>query len=1360
MFVNRDLMEKIAIIGMAGRFPGANTIDGFWQNLCKGKDSITWFTDEELRSSGVPDEVVRNPAYVKAAPVLSDIDRFDASFFQISPYEASLMDPHQRLFLECAWEALEDAGCDPNQYSRAIGLFAGQGSNFASYAHAYNSVFAEFLGQNGSIAHLANDKDYLSTRTSFKLNLRGPSVTVQTACSSSLVATHLACQSILAGDCDVALAGGVSVRVPHRVGHLFEEGNVRSANGQCRVFDADATGTMFGSGAGVVVLKRCRDAIADGDRIYAIIRGSAINNDGSDKFSYTASSVPQQARVIADALSAAGVSPESINYVEAHGTATVVGDPLEIQALHRVFVPRTRPGSCVVGSVKANVGHLEAAAGVTGLIKLALMLYHGMQPPSINYSKLNPRIKIKDSPFRIQTDLTDWVGTETPRRGCVNSLGIGGTNAHVVMEEVTQPARVTDLADAPTNQFLLLSAKCHAALRESGERYGAWFEQHPRASLGDVCYTAAAGRSHFEHRAAVLGRSAEEMREGLAALAKGMAHGSVVSGTLDRASERPKLAWLFTGQGSQYPHMAKTLYVGQPVFRAVLDECATLWSQTPLAGTQGLLDILLAENDEAAARVHQTEYTQPCLFALEVGLARLYQSWGMQPDVVVGHSVGQYAAACVAGIFSLSQGFTLIAERGRLMGALPAGGQMAAVFVPAGQVDQAVSAHSRVSVAAYNGNHTVISGPEDAVREVLQRFDRENIRTHVLATSHAFHSALLDPALDAFEAAANQVEYQPAEIPLICNLDGQPLPTGVLNGAYWRRHARQPVQFSQSIATLAEMGCEVLLELGPHPILTPMAAACWNGPTPFVGIPTLQRQSPADESISRSIAQLHVRGVPIDFDAFYQHENPRKISLPTYPFQRKKYWVDPNHTDIDRFKAVDRPPASKRNQSLYRIEWETSDQQYHVSSAEGSWLVLCDRNGVGERLCKNLRESGHPTDSLNPDEDLDAGLERVKGRHKDIAGIVCLWALDFDFDDSREAFDASRLQRFVLLIKLLRQKEFVAPVYFLTKQAQAEDTRAAVNPIQSAVWALAKAIAVEHPQMFGRLIDLPRDVDHRIETLLANELASSNRESEVLLRDKRHVARLRAVAPTSESVPNLPPGGTYLITGGLGTLGLKTARWLAEQGAQHIVLASRRSLDFDTQRIVEEIQSSLPCAIHMKSVDVAEYSQVQSLIAEIQSDLSLLRGVIHSAGTVKDALIENQTDSHFRDVFDGKARGAWNLHLLTRNISLDFFVVYSSAISVFGNVGQTNYAAANGFLDGLVSHRRFSGLTSHGINWGPWAGVGMAAQGRLRDYWSQLGIVPISDTLGRPVRVANEIRDLVGYRFRDLKLDKNSLVSN
>ncbi len=891
-------MDSIAIIGMSGRFPGAGNVEAFWNNLAAGVESISRFTDAELEMRPPADA---GEAFVNARGVVENADLFDAGFFNFNTREAELLDPQHRVFLECSWEALESAGYDPERYPGLIGVWAGSGIN--SYL-LYNigtghDFFAQLVGgyqQGESAAQFSNDRDFLATRVSYKLNLKGPSLTVQTACSTSLVAIAQACQGLWSYQTDMALAGGVSISFPQRRGYVYQEGAIASADGHTRTFDAAAQGTVFSSGAGVVLLKRLEDAQADGDPIVAVIRGAAINNDGAGKMSFTAPSVDGQAEVIQMAQALAGVAPESISYVEAHGTGTPLGDPIEVAALTQAFRAGGATGKqfCALGSLKTNVGHMDIASGVAALIKTALALRHRQVPPSLHFQQGNPHIDFAGSPFYVNTRLLAWPdGSEgEPRRAGVSSFGVGGTNAHLVLEEAPAAEPASERGDRE-QQLFVISARSENALDAATANLARHLRETPNLHAADVSHTLQVGRRAFGCRRVVVGKDLGEVAEALE-----RRDAKRVCSQLS-ARRAPSVAFLFPGQGAQAVGMGATLYRTETFFRSEIDRCAEVLR--PLLEGVDLRTILYpADGDRERAKtlLDQTRFTQPALFVFGYALAKLWMSWGVTPCAMLGHSVGEYVAATLAGVFSLEDALRLVAERARLVQAQP-GGVMLAVRLPESGIDALLAeAGAGLSVAAINApSLCVVSGPDEAAAAFEKLLEGKQIASRRLNTSHAFHSAMMDPVVEPFSALVRSVALSAPQIPFVSNVTGQWITDAqATDPAYWARHLREGVRFADGVGELlrAHPG-SILLEVGPGQTLAPLArqhpaAGAGSG---VVVISTLSDGRDEDEAALTALGRLWLEGVAVDWTSFRAAERPRRVALPTYPFERKRYWIEP-----------------------------------------------------------------------------------------------------------------------------------------------------------------------------------------------------------------------------------------------------------------------------------------------------------------------------------------------------------------------------------------------------------------------------------------------------------------------------------
>ncbi|MEM7129589.1 MAG: SDR family oxidoreductase [Chloroflexota bacterium] len=977
----QEIIEPIAIIGMSGRFPGADNTEAFWQNICNGVESLDFYTEEEVIASGVDPELAQHPNYVKARMRPIEHEQFDAFLFGFSPTEAAVMDPQQRLFIECAWEALERAGYGaPAFRPNRTGVFAGAGPNrYLLHNLAPNMDMAEFA--DGFQILITNEKDHLATRTSYLLDLRGPSLSVNTACSTSLVTVHMACQSLLNYQCDLALAGGVSIEVQPEIGYLYEEGMIASPDGHCRTFDAKGQGTIGGSGVGVVALKRLEDALADGDSIHAVIRGSAINNDGALKVGYTAPSVEGQANAIVEAIAMAEVDAQSIGYVEAHGTATTLGDPIEIEALTQAFrkLGSEENEHCAIGSVKTNVGHLDSAAGVAGIIKATKALEHKKLPPSLHYTAPNPAIDFANSPFRVNAELTDWEANGTPRRAGVSSFGIGGTNAHAVLEEAPE---MGDSGPSRDWQLLLLSAKTDDALEAATFDLATHLQEQPHLNLADVAFTLQVGRKgHEARRMVVCGPDSD-------------AAGSLLGGEPQRlfgagdVEDEQDVVFMFPGQGSQYVNMGLDLYQSEAVFRNQVDQCAEALEPHLGLDIRTLLYPGQEKGDdqddlhEISQQLNQTQNAQPALFTIEYALAQLWLSWGVTPRAMLGHSIGEYVAACLAGVLSLSDALKLVAKRGALMQAQQPGSMLT---VPLSEEKVLPLLDDELSLAAINGpSLCVISGPTKRIERLETELKSQGLDVRLLHTSHAFHSSMMEPALAPFAQALSEVELSPPQIPVASNLSGQWLTDDQATSAdYWCNHLRGTVRFSDNLALCKQHGYQTLLEVGPGQslsMLTRRQLTPGQSTTPDRqnAIPSLRRpqdERSDEETAITALGKLWLAGVAIDWTKFYSEEERHRVCLPTYPFQRQRFWIDPPSADELNRLSVETSrgmlskksdisewfyvPSWQRSLLLSETALETMSEAERDSETAQHWLLFVDQHGIGQALAERLRQAGH-----------------------------------------------------------------------------------------------------------------------------------------------------------------------------------------------------------------------------------------------------------------------------------------------------------------------------------------------------------------------------------------------------------------
>jgi amino acid adenylation domain-containing protein/non-ribosomal peptide synthase protein (TIGR01720 family) len=1342
--------EAVAIVGMAGRFPGAPSLEEFWRNLREGVESITFFTDAELEAAGVPPAVLGDRSYVKARGVLEGVELFDAGFFGYNPREAEVIDPQQRVFLETAWEALERAGYDAEKYPGAIGVYAGVGLNTYLSPLAPRPEVLASVGGFGAV--MGSDKDFLPTRVSYKLNLKGPSVAVQTACSTSLVAVHLACRSLLDHECDMALAGGVAIAPPQKTVYRYLEEGILSPDGHCRAFDALARGTVPGAGVGIVVLKRLEDARRDGDAIEAVIKGSAINNDGSNKVGYTAPGVEGQAEVIALAQARAGVEPETIGYVEAHGTGTALGDPIEVEALGHVFGAAAKRGFCAIGSVKTNVGHLDAAAGVAGLIKTALSLKHREIPPSLHFEEPNPKIDFARSPFYVNRHLRPWEANGAPRRAGVSSFGIGGTNAHVVVEEA--PAPGTTGPSRPW-QLLVWSARNAPALEEATTRLAEHLEANPSLELADVSYTLQLGRREFAQRRAAVCRDAEDARRVLA----GGDPRRVLQGVASPRAEG--VVFLFPGQGAQHPRMCEELYREERVFRGEVDRCAELLREElgldlrevlyPLAGTEG-----------AAARLGETWLTQPALFVVEWALAQLWLDWGVKASGMLGHSIGEYVAACLSGVMSLEDALRLVAARGRLMRALP-GGAMTAVELSEPELEGLRG--PEVALAAVNGPaQCVVSGPVTAVEELERRLSSRGLEYRRLATSHAFHSGMMDPVLEPFLERLSRVELKPPRIPYVSNLTGRWIRRDeATDPRYWVRHLRETVRFSDGLGELLAEPRQALLEVGPGQTLSGLVRRqprC--GPDRIVLSSSRHARGDRsdEEALLTALGGLWLAGVDVDWAAHRAGERRRRVPLPTYPFQRQRYWLGRDGAAL----AATTVPAVRKDSGdwFYLPSWKRSRPLAEMQLPDrprGSWLVFADDCGLGARLARRLADRGQDVVTVQAGEGyLRADADRYQidpaapDHYESLVGDLCgqgraprqvlhLWGVTpRDRTASLERSQDLGFYSLVFLAQSLGNNGVdQLGMAVVTSQMQEVSGEGPPHPEKATVLGPCKVIPCEYRGITCRSIDVLVPAsgswsEAEAQRLLA-ECALTTAEPVVALRGiDRWVQTFEPVRLEQEGDPpsRLRRGGVYLVTGGLGGIGLELAEYLARSVQARLVLVGRSGLpprpEWDawlardseadaTTRRLRKVRSleSLGAEVVIERADVCQRTEMEEVLRRAEERFGRVHGVVHAAGIVPGGVIQLKTRETAEAVMAAKVKGTLVLCELLRERQPDFLVLCSSLASVLGQPGQVDYAAANAFLDAVARRNTAGGGPfTVSINWDTWSEVGMSVDTTVR----------------------------------------------
>ncbi|WP_225409748.1 non-ribosomal peptide synthetase/type I polyketide synthase [Stigmatella hybrida] len=1352
--------EGVAIIAMAGRFPQAATLERFWDNLRQGVEARSEFTDAEMLADGADPSRISQPGYVRSGFVLDEVERFDAGFFDLSPRDTEILDPQHRVFLECCWEALERAGYVSKTYRGLISLFAGAGASSYLYANLMSRPDV-VQGMGTFQVGISNDKDFLPPRVSHKLALRGASIAVQTACSSSLVAVHLACQSLLTGESDIALAGGVSIALPQRTGYAYQEGGVLSPDGHCRTFDAQAAGMVRGSGAGVVVLKRLADAIADGDPILAVIRGSAVNNDGEARLGYTAPSVEGQAAVISEALGMADVPPETVTYVEAHGTATPLGDPIEVTALTKAFRARNKGNAamrCALGSVKTNIGHLDAAAGIAGVIKTVLALQHRELPPTLHFERPNPKLDLTSGPFFVNDTLRPWETGGMPRRAGVSSFGIGGTNAHLVLEEA--PPREETKPDHRPWQLLTLSARSAPALEAATANLQAWLQEHPMAELGQVAHTLQVGRQRFEHRRVLVCRDADDARGVLEARSPQR----LLSATQESTS-RP-VVFLFPGQGAQYVGMGRELYESQPAFRKQVDDCCT--RLRPTLGFD-LREVLFppADADLAAAeaRLVQTSVTQPALFVISYALAKLWMSLGVSPQAMIGHSVGEYVAACLSGVMTLEDALALVAVRGQLMQTLPSGA-MVSVALPEAELRPLLG--PALSLAAVNGpSLCVASGPTElveALEAVLAQRKAEYRRLH---TSHAFHSAMMDPILDAFSTKVRGIRLSRPRKPYVSNLTGQWISEKeATDPGYWVEHLRQCVRFSDGVKRLLEDEANVFLEVGPG---TSLGALVRQTAQPQGRRTTLSSLRHPRESVAgrarflETVGQLWLAGAPLELSGLHPAGHRRRLPLPTYPFQRERYWIDPRPGAGPSLARTAAPSGLARKQGSLADWFYVPGWKRAVPPAPGAatarWLVLLDGQ-LGPALAKRLEATGADVVKVSHGDAYGRQGPRqftvAEGQPEGYARLlseldaegwapqkaVYLGSVTTASKDEAEAVDRA-VRGFHGLLHLANAlnargaKESIE-LAVITGGVQDVTGEEPLCPANALFLGLSKVLPQElSPALRVRTIDVsPAEAGgERLARQLAEELQAQSDEPVIAYRSGRRWAETyeRARSPEPKT-GRLREQGVYLITGGLGRIGLALAEELATSFQARLVLVGRSPFpareewdrwlaahdtsDSTSQRIRRLLEFERRGAqVWVARADVSRQEELTAVVAGAEKRFGALHGVIHSAGSLGESAhvpVLEPNDPRHGEQFAAKVRGVLALEAVLRGRSLDFVLLQSSLAAVLGGVGFAAYAAANLFMDAFAARQgRDSETPWLSVNWDGWSEAEEAHDGVL-----------------------------------------------
>ncbi|NUT32223.1 MAG: SDR family oxidoreductase [Hamadaea sp.] len=1310
--ISRQPGQPVAIIGMAGRFPGATSVEEFRRNLLSGVESISFFDEDELRANGATEAQLADPAYVRAAPVLGDVDKFDAELFGLSAREAQLLDPQFRVFLEVCHAALENGGVVPGQTEDRVGVYAGSKDN----AYLADNVFengAVMRGTGSLMAMINNHTDYLATSVAFRLGLTGPAISMVTACSTSLVAIHTAVQALRAGECEVALAGGVEIGLPEVAGYRYAEGGIYSPDGRIRPFDAHARGTVFGNGVGVVLLKPLAAALADRNPIHAVIRGSAVNNDGNDKNGFFAPSKHGQAAVVRSALNDANVDPATIGYVEAHGTGTLVGDPIEVGALSTAYRERTdRTGYCAIASVKANIGHLGAAAGVAGMINAVCSVRDGLLAPVTNFDEPNPRIDFGRSPFYINREVAAWESNGTPRRAAISSFGIGGTNANVIIEQAPQRPAARP-ARRPV-QLVALSAQADAAL----DSLTTSLAEHLDAGatgLADACYTLTVGRKPLALRRYAVVPDGSTVGERL---------------TADLPTFHPKAGrtatFLFPGQGAQYPAMAAELYHTEPVFRSELNACAAVVRES-----HGL-DLLHLIFHADAETQNQTCHTQPILFAVEYALAKTLQGMGVTPTAMAGHSVGEYVAAALAGVFSRDDAMRLVAERGALMQTVDSGAMLAVTLseeLLTPMLDESLD------IAAVNAPGVcVVAGTHDDIARFEEELTLQGVGSRPLHTSHAFHSKMMDGILDRFAEAVRRTALNPPAVPFVSNSTGTWIADDeATDPMYWVRHLRGRVRFSETLRLLTSDGDRAFLEVGPGRTLTGYVT---GHDRTAIAVPTMrhpkQQQSDA-ETLMNALGRVWAEGVAIDWPRFWGDEQRDLVPLPAYPYQRQRYWIDPDPEDEAGVSGV--AAGLPMQVGAYTAPVWLESVPPAAGPASGVWITLArPGDAVLPRLAELAGAAGAKVIVAATEAEMIAAISARDVREQEKVTLVhglCLGARPAGTTEAEHA-GAWLRDGFHSGLTILQEAARQLPgtpveIVFVSSQMQDVTGDGLIEPAKAALLGLVKLAPKELESISCRSIDFGADLAvERVAGQLLADISSGCADQQIAYRGRKRWTWAYASTPLKapEGVPAmLRRGGVYLLTGGLGGLGLVLARQLAASVRAKLVLLSRTGLpDRESWAEILSATPDSPQARRIRSIreieaaggqvmtpaaDVTDAAAMRAVNEAVQAEFGAVDGVFHLAAVAGGGMLETRSHEDAAAVLAPKVQGTY---LLEEIFAPRLMVLYSSIAVLSADFGLGDYVGANSVLDAFAQSRWARGQHTVSVNWPPFAEVGMASE--------------------------------------------------
>jgi acyl transferase domain-containing protein/acyl carrier protein len=1300
---------EVAIIGISIRVPGAKNQHEFWENLIKGKESISNFSKQELLDYGIEEEIVENMQYIRHKGVLEDIEYFDAPFFKYTPRVASLMDPQIRQLHECCWEALEDAACILGNYKGLIGIYVGAGANFHWIARNMNN-----LNNPSQIfeADNVNNRDYLSTNIAYKLGLNGPACTIQTACSTSLTAVHIACQGLLGGDCDLALAGGVSITYPKKSGYLYQEGMIHSPDGHCRTFDIKANGTVAGDGIGLIVLKRLEDAIKDKDYIYAVIKGSAINNDGNRKVDFTAPSVKGQYEVIQSALRLSGVHPETISYIEAHGTGTNIGDSIEIEALIRAF-NTNKKRYCAIGSVKSNIGHLINAAGIVGLIKTVLSIKHKTIPPSLHFENSNEKIDFENSPFYVPTLSQKW-DSELCRAG-VSSFGIGGTNAHVILEEAPVRDVWEQLATDKKPLIFPFSAKTQSALKTNIEKIGN-FLKGKKESLNDIAFTLSDCRQRFHYQSIAIAENIDQLID-------------ILEYPLDslQAIEIPKVAFMFTGQGTQYLNMGMGLYESNVYFRNTMDYCNQV--AININGINYLNELFSTK--QSTATIQKTIYAQPCLFMIEYALGSLLINIGIRPEALVGHSLGEYSAACLANVFSFEDALRIVIKREELIEKTKHG-KMISVFAPLRDIKKILT--KDISIASVNCyNQVVISGEKEKIDSVKKELDEQSIKYIELKTSRAFHSVLMEDIIQEFYSFLMQFSFKYPEIPLLSNYTGDLIQHGEFTPDYWVKHLCNTVLFEQNIQTLKNFGCNIFVEVGPGKVLSNLSKVILDDDHIYILSSLVEKEKNRNEYFNflNMIGNLWMLGVDVNWKIINGIGN--KISLPTYSFDKIRYWNDKTMNRVNYLSNIvdaklERHSSDDISKWFYHQVWQEKVKDIEINDNKQYLLILNDDNLPAiefEKMLLMYQDSAvlksFSKDNINTSDLL---------KYKTCDIIHCLSYGDITYN---EFYEKCYLQTLSLIQNLSQHFHSIKfNIYFITNNCFDIYNTEKIDIKKSLLIGLIKVIPVEYENIRCKLIDSSESF---IGDGIYNEIFTNDfSDSLIMYRGKKRFVSTYSelnVSLTKDS-DIIKENGNYLIIGGTGGLGLESAIELSQHKKINLFLIGRRELPneeemdyisaeneylelYDFANKVKAIKHNRSLIKFLKC-DATNYSELKTVIESIENRFGKLNGVIVAAGIADGRLIQAQTKEKISKVFASKIEIVNHMQSILNNSSLDFIFYYSSLLSIIGNPGQVAYSSANSYLNATAQKNSTSGKKIVSICWDGWDETGMASGKQIKSF--------------------------------------------